>query len=79
MKPNDIYTMAEQLTGALIAQGPSLYGEMDFEQIRILSSLYVATKDLLDGAEQENEFVYVPPNAHAWYSAIHASVRANND
>lgn len=76
MKPNDIYTMVEQLTGALIAHGPALYDSMTFDQVQTLAALYVATKDLIDGTEQDN---IVPPNAHAWYSAIHSSIHANND
>lgn len=80
MKPNDIYAMAEQLTGALIAHGPALYDSMTFDQVQTLAALYVATKDLIDGAEQDNnEFVFVPPNSHAWCSAIHSSIHAGND
>lgn len=79
MKPNDIYTMAEQLTGALIAHGPALYDSMTFDQVQTLAALYVATKDLIDGEQDNNEFKCVPPNAHAWYSAIHSSIHANND
>lgn len=80
MKPTDIYAMAEQLTEALIAQGPGLYDSMSFEQVQILAALYVATKDLIDGAEQDNnEFVFVPPNPHPWFSAIHSSIHTGND
>lgn len=79
MKHSDIYTMAEQLTGALIASGPALYDSMTFDQVQTLAALYVATKDLIDGAEQDSEFMYVPPNPHAWYSAIHSSITAGND
>lgn len=49
---------------------------MTFDQVQTLAALYVATKDLIDGTEQDN---IVPPNAHAWYSAIHSSIHANND
>lgn len=79
MKPDDIYTMAEQLTGALIADGAALFDSMSYDQVQTLASLYVAVKDLIDTAEREDELPPCPPNAHAWYSAIHASIRANAD
>ncbi|HFK1824863.1 TPA: hypothetical protein ACGW3G_000908 [Stenotrophomonas maltophilia] len=54
MKTNDIYAMAEQLTEALIADGPTLYDSISFDHVQTLAALYVAVKDLID-TEQEND------------------------